>query len=125
MKQIRRKRLFVAAICTVAALGLAGCDDDDDDEGPPANVAGTWACVFSSEDGRTLQESWNIGQSSQEIWGSYTFDQTAWSFTGTYVDGAFNAIDADGWTLQLEFKENSASGTISGDGEIWTASLSR
>lgn len=123
MKRFWMKQAFVPMLCLVAMMGFAGCESDDDD--PPDNIAGTWACAFYSEDNDTLQESWTIGQSGQEAWGSYSFDGTSWSFLGTYVDGVLSGTDADGWTLRLEFEENSASGTISGDGEVWTANLSR
>ncbi len=125
MKRFWLKMLFVSMLCVVAAMGLTGCEDDDEDEDAPANITGTWACAFYSEDGSTLQESWTIGQSGQDIFGSYTFDGTSWSYTGSYIEGVLSAVDADGWVLRLEFEGDSASGTISGDGEVWTANLSR
>ena len=45
MKRFWIKQVFTAMVCTIAALGLAGCDDDD----PPDNISGTWACSFYSE----------------------------------------------------------------------------
>ncbi len=63
---------------------------------PPDNIAGTWACTFSREGSDPLQESWTIGQSGQEVRGSYTFGETSWSFLGTYADGVLSGSDADG-----------------------------
>ena len=64
-------------------------------------------------------------QDGQAVTGSYTFGVNVWAFSGTYVDGVFEGVDADSWALRLEFEEDEASGTISGDGEVWTANLSR
>lgn len=122
MKQFWIKQMFMAMVCTVAALGLAGCDDGDD---PPDNISGTWACSFYSDASEPMEESWTFAQDGQSITGSYTFDGRIWSFTGSYVDGVFTGVDADNWILRLEFEEDEASGTISGDGEVWTANLSR
>ena len=121
MKRFWIKQMFTAMVCTVAALGLAGCDDDD----PPDNISGTWACSFYSEGAESLDESWTFSQNGQTVTGSYTFDTKVWPFTGTYVDGVFNGVDTDNWILRLEFEEDEASGTISGDGEVWTANLTR
>jgi hypothetical protein len=121
MKRFWIKQVFTVLVCSVVALGLAGCEDDD----PPDNISGTWACSFYSEESESLEESWTFAQSGQTVSGSYTFDGRVWPFSGSYVDGEFNGVDADNWILRLEFEEDEASGTISGDGEVWTANLSR
>jgi hypothetical protein len=121
MKQFKLRKAFVAVLCAATLLGLAGCSDDDD---PPENISGTWAVTFS--DGtETKLESWTFIQNGQNVTGSYTYGANVWRFTGTYVDGVFNGVDADRWVLRIEFEGDEGSGTIAGDGEVWTAELRR
>ena len=122
MKPFPMKQLCLAMLCLVAMLGFSGCTSDDD---PPADISGTWTCTFTRGTETHADKPWTFVQSGQNVTGSYVFDVATWPFTGTYVDGVFNGIDTDDWTLQLEFEEDSATGTISGDGEVWTANLSR
>ena len=89
------------------------------------SISGAWSATFTSGGETHAQKTWNFEQNGQNVTGTYTFDVTTWSFTGTYVDGVFNGIDTDNWSLHLEFEEDSATGTISGDGETWTANLTR
>lgn len=121
MKRFWIKRGGVAMLCLVATLGLSGCEDDE----APDNISGAWSATFTSGGETHAQKTWNFEQNGQNVTGTYTFDVITWSFTGTYVDGVFNGIDTDNWSLHLEFEEDSATGTISGDGETWTANLTR
>lgn len=123
MKEFKISRFLVLLLCAVMALGLIGCDDDDDDSAP-TNISGTWSARFSYS-GETKYESWTIVQNGTQVSGSYTFGLNTWSYTGTYVDGAFAAVDSDGWILQLSFRGDTATGSISGDGEVWTTILTR
>jgi len=126
MKTDRWTQWILALLCAVMALGLVGCDDDDD-KSPPANISGNWACTFVNQDDASdvLEETWTFVQSNDRVSGSYTFGTNVWRFDGTYVDGVFSAVDNDSWTLSLEFDGNSAFGTITGDGMIYTADLTR
>ena len=124
MKQVQIKRGCVALLCLVAMLGFVGCGGDDDN-GPPDNISGTWASTFAMAGETTKHETWNFAQNGQNVTGSYTFGVHTWNFTGTYVDGVFNGVDGDRWILRLQFEKDSAFGTIAGDGEVWTADLSR
>ena len=123
MKRFTMRQGCAALLCLVALLGFTGCGGGDDD--PPDNVAGTWACTFSRSGEADMQETWSIVQSGENVTGSYTFGANVWPFNGTYVDGTLSGIDTDGWTIQLQFEGDSANGTISGDGEVWNADLSR
>ena len=123
MKRFRIQRGCVALLGLVAVLGFAGCTGDDDD--PPDDIAGIWACTFTRAGETDKQETWNFAQNGQDISGSYTFGVNTWPFNGTYIAGTFTGIDTDGWTLALQFEGDSATGTISGDGEVWNADLSR
>jgi hypothetical protein len=121
MKRFQTRKIGVALLCLVAMLGFAGCEDDE----PPDNISGIWSCTFSRAGEANKAETWNFAQSGQNVTGSYTFGKNTWRFSGTYVDGVFSGVDADQWSLWLDFEEDSASGTIAGDGEVWTAKLSR
>jgi hypothetical protein len=122
MKRFQIKQGCVTLLCMAALLGFSGCNNEDD---PPDNISGAWMCTFTRGGETHQQKIWNFVQSGQNVSGSYTFDVTTWSFTGTYVEGQFNGIDADNWVLHLVFEEDSATGTVAGDGEIWTADLTR
>ena len=124
MKRIRILHGCVAVLCLVALFGFTGCSSDDDDD-PPESISGVWSCTFSRAGEPDKLETWNFTQSGQNVTGSYTYGVNTWPFTGTYVDGTFSGVDTDGWVLALVFKGDSADGTISGDGETWTADLSR
>ena len=123
MKQVQIQRGCLAVLCLVAMLGFSGCNSDDNK--PPDNISGAWTGNFTRGAESHLQKPWTFSQNGQTVTGTYIFDVTTWSFTGTYVDGVFNGIDTDNWVLHLEFEENSAVGTVTGDGEVWNAELTR
>ena len=118
------KKIGLIVLCVVALAGFMGCSSDDDDDAP-SNISGMWSCVFTRPGLSTLVESWTFVQSGESVTGSYTYDSNVWNFTGTYVDGRFTGVDADGWVLNLTFDGNTAEGTISGDGSVENASLTK
>ena len=117
------KKIGLIVLCMVALAGFMGCSDDDDNA--PSNISGMWSCVFTRPGLSTLVESWTFVQSGESVTGSYTYNSNVWNFTGTYVDGRFTGVDADGWVLNLTFDGNTAEGTISGDGSVENASLTK
>ena len=117
------KKIGLIVLCMVALAGFMGCSDDEDNA--PSNISGMWSCVFTRPGLSTLVESWTFVQSGESVTGSYTYDSNVWNFTGTYVDGRFTGVDADGWVLNLTFDGNTAEGTISGDGSVENASLTK
>ena len=119
----RFKKVGLIVLCVVALAGFVGCDDDEDDA--PSNISGMWSCVFTRPGLSTLVESFTFVQSGQNVTGSYTYDSDVWNFTGTYVNGRFTGVDADGWVINLTFKDNTAEGTISGDGFVENAALTK
>ena len=117
------KKIGLIVHCMVALAGFMGCSDDEDNA--PSNISGMWSCVFTRPGLSTLVESWTFVQSGESVTGSYTYNSNVWNFTGTYVDGRFTGVDADGWVLNLTFDGNTAEGTISGDGSVENASLTK
>ncbi len=116
MKQDLWRKLILAALCAVVALGMIGCDDDDDD--PPASIAGAWALTISGSNSGgpyTYNESMTIVQNGSAITGSYTYDGAVYTISGTYDNGRMVVLDSDGWTLNISFSsENSGSGQATG-----------
>ena len=117
------KKIGRIVLCMVALAGFMGCSDDEDNA--PSNISGMWSCVFTRPGLSTLVESWTFVQSGESVTGSYTYNSNVWNFTGTYVDGRFTGVDADGWVLNLTFDGNIAEGTISGNGSVENASLTK
>ena len=116
-------KIAAVGVCLVALAGFMGCSDDDDKA--PDNISGVWSCVFTRPGLSTLNETWTFAQTGQNVTGNYTYNGNVWNFTVTYVDGRFTGVDGDGWVLNLTFEGNTADGTISGEGFVENASLTK
>jgi len=120
------KRGLAIGLAWVAILGMAGCDDDGGSRSrKPADISGLWNTTLTGNDANgqpfNHQGTMTIAQEGQAVSGSYTYyNGNTFTFAGTYVDGALQAVDSEQWTLQLEFGENSAEGTITGTHENGT-----
>lgn len=125
MNRVKILRFLIPLLCGVMLLGLIGCDTSDSDDSAPTDISGTWSALFTSSGEEPMYESITFAQASQQVSGSYTFGLNTWTFTGTYASGAFAAVDTDGWVMQFSFSGDTATGTISGDGEVWSAVLTR
>ena len=130
MKRFGIKQGCVAMLCLVAAMGFVGCDDDHDGNKStaPIDINGAWTSSLTGTDENgnpfDYQGTMTIAQIGQDVTGSYSYyNGNTFTFTGTYVDGAMTAIDSDNWSINLEFEEDSAAGTIAGTHENGVAGV--
>lgn len=130
MKRVWIKQGCVAMLGLIVTMAFIGCDSGGDSKknNGPADISGLWTSAISGKDenGRPFdyQGTMMIAQTGQDVTGSYSYyNGNTFTFTGTYVDGALEAIDSDNWGLHLEFKANSANGTITGTHENGVAGV--
>lgn len=124
MKRFWIKQSCVAVLGLVLTAAFVGCDSGSSSHknNGPANISGQWTSAISGKDqnGRPFdhQGTMTIVQNGQDVTGSFSHSPgSIFTFSGTYVDGAMVAIDSDNWNIHLEFKENSAEGTLTGTHE--------